>query len=193
MVQEANLRAQHANVDAARAAFFPSLSLTASDGSTAGAGLALFNPSTLAWTIGASLAQTIFDSGRLHYASASARANERIQITTYRNTVFQALSDVETQLGQVDSTTLSLGFVTEQVRAQTEAARIAELQVREGVTDLTAPLQAQTNLFNARSTLVTTKLNRLTASVGLFRSLGGGWTVDAADKSEVDAVGWSPL
>ncbi len=192
-VAEANLYQAHANVDAARSAFFPSVSLTASDGSSAGAGLALFSPTTLAWSIGASIAQSIFDSGRLHYASASARANERILINQYRQVVFSALSDVETQLGQVNSTTLTLGFRTEQVRAQTEAERIAELQYREGVSALTDLLNAQTSLFNARDTLVQTKLNRLTATVNLYKALGGGWTMEDANKGEVDAVGWSPL
>ena len=201
-IAEANLFAQHANVDKARAAFLP-LTLTATEtGSTGGAGAAaanafnfakLFDPTTLAWNIGASLLVTIFDGGRLHYASVSAQASERQLVNTYRTTVFNALSDVETQLGQVNSQTLSFGFVNEQLTAQTEAERIAELQYREGVTALTDLLTAQNSLYGVRGTVVTTKQSRLNAFVNLYKALGGGWTMDGADKSDTDLVGWSPL
>ena len=180
---EAGLLAAHANLDAARAAFLPAIGLTGNGGYASNAISNLINPSNLAWNIGASLLQTIFDGGRLTSQRDLARAEETELVATYRKTVLSALSDVESALGSSSSLTEQQRLVTEQVTNAAEAFRISELQYREGVIDLLTLLQAQQQLFSSQDTLVQIKLARLQAGVGVYRALGGGWTVAAdADK-----------
>ena len=180
---EANLRAAHANLDAARAAFLPAIGLTGSGGYASGAISALINPGNFAWSVGASLLQSVFDGGRLTSQRDIAAAQESELIATYRKTVLSALSDVESALGSTASLAEQQRLTEEQVANAAEAFRISELQYREGVIDLLTLLQAQQTLFTSQDTLVQVKLARLQAGVGLYRALGGGWTVEAdADK-----------
>jgi NodT family efflux transporter outer membrane factor (OMF) lipoprotein len=182
---EQNLRAAHANVDAARAAFFPSLDLSASISQA-------FNPSSLAWSIGSSLLQTIFDGGRLSSQSDLAKAQQTELVASYRKAVFSAFSDVESAIGQVTSYAERERLIAEQERNAAEAYRISELQYREGVTDLLTVLQTQQTLFSAQDQLVQIRLARLQAGVSLYRALGGGWTV-ATDPNAPPDVGFRPL
>ena len=182
---EAQLLSAHANVDAARAAFLPHLDLSASVTQA-------FDPSSLAWSIGASLLQTIFDGGKLTYEHRLARAEETELLADYRKAVFSALSDTESAMGQVTSLTEQERLLTEEVTNAQEAYRISELQYREGVTDLLTVLQTQQTLFTAQDQLVQIRLARLQANVSLYRALGGGWTV-ATDPNAAPEHGWSPL
>ena len=173
----------HANVDAARAAFLPAIGLTGQGGYSSTAISSLINPSNLAWSVGASLLQTIFDGGRLTSQSDLAKAQESEMIASYRHTVLSALADVESALGSNASLIEQERLTTRQAKSAAEAFNIAELQYREGVVDLLAVLQAQQTLFSTQDQLVQIKLARLQAGVGLYRALGGGWTVAAdADK-----------
>ncbi|MBN9546462.1 MAG: TolC family protein [Alphaproteobacteria bacterium] len=190
---EANLFAAHANVDAARAAFFPVVNLTAGRSYASAFTDTLFSPSSMAWSIGASLVQTIFDGGRLKAQDDLALAQQQEQIATYRKTVFTALSNVESALGQVSANNDQLVALTEEVRASTEAFRISELQYREGTIDILSLLQAQQSLFNAQDTLVQTKLARLDANVSLYIALGGGWSQGQSDKDYKYQLDWWPL
>jgi NodT family efflux transporter outer membrane factor (OMF) lipoprotein len=176
---EAQLFAAHANVDAARAAFLPAIGLTGSGGYSASQISNLFNPSSLAWSVGASLLQAIFDGGRLTSQSDYAKAQEAELVASYRSTVLNALADVESALGSASSLAERQRLTTVQVDNAAEAFRISELQYREGVVDLLTVLQAQQTLFSSQDTLVQVKLARLQAGVGLYRALGGGWTVAA--------------
>jgi NodT family efflux transporter outer membrane factor (OMF) lipoprotein len=190
---EAQLYAAHANVDAARAAFFPSLSLTGDGGYSAGALAGLINPANMAFTIGASIFQSIFDGGRVKAQSDYAKAQETELIAAYRKTVFSAFSDVETSLGQVQSTTEQLDLIQTQVKASAEAFRIAELQYREGTIDIQSLLLTQQTLFNAQDSLVQTRLARLEANIGLYSALGGGWKQDESDANYKYQLDWWPL
>ncbi|HVU19438.1 MAG TPA: efflux transporter outer membrane subunit [Rhizomicrobium sp.] len=175
---EANLLSAHASVDAARAAFLPAIGLTASGGYSNPQIGSLFNPESLAWNIGATLLQSIFDGGSLTSQFDINKGREMELVADYRGTVFNALSDTESALGQVTSLATQEQFTTEQVKNAAEAFRISELQYREGVADLLAVLQTQQTLFTAQDTLVQVKLARLQADVSLYRALGGGWTLD---------------
>jgi NodT family efflux transporter outer membrane factor (OMF) lipoprotein len=174
---EANLLAAHANLDAARAAFLPTISLSASGGWSHGALTGLIAPETLGWSIGASLVQSIFDGGNLTSQRDYYKAYERELVASYRSTVLSALSDTETGLGSVSSYAEQERLTTEKVKNSAEAFRISELQYREGVVDLLTVLDAQQTLFTDQDSLVQIKLSRLEAGVGLYKALGGGWDV----------------
>ena len=185
--------AQHANVDAARAAFFPQISLTGSAGYSALSASSLVNPASFAWSIGASLLQPIFDGGKLKAAQDQAMAQEAASIATYRKTVFQAFSDAETWLGTVKADADQIAALTEELRAATEAFRISELEYREGTIDIVTLTTAQTTLFGAENALASARLSRLEASVNLYRYLGGGWNQTASDAAYTYQLEWWPL
>jgi len=180
---EASMLAAHANLDAARAAFLPAIGLSANGGYQNTNIANLINPNNLAWSIGASLVQTIFDGGRLTSQRDIAKGREAELVADYRAAVLSALSDTESQLGSVASYGEQERLTTEEAANAAEAFRISELQYREGVVDLLTVLQAQQTLFTSQDTLIQIKLAGLQAGVGLYRALGGGWTVAAdADK-----------
>jgi NodT family efflux transporter outer membrane factor (OMF) lipoprotein len=190
---EAQLYAAHANLDAARAAFFPSVSLTGSGGYASSALSGLISPPNLVWSLGASLFETIFDAGRIKAESDLARARQTELIANYRKTVFSAFSDVESALGIVRSIGEQLALIDIQTKASAEAFRISELQYREGTIDILTLLTAQQNLFSAQDALVQTKLARLEANIGLYVALGGGWQQQASDDAYKPQLDWWPL
>lgn len=181
---EAQLAAAHANVDAARAAFFPQVNLSASGGYASAALSSLVNPASLGFSIGASLLQNIFSGGQLVGQHRLTKAEELQLVYNYRSTVLNALKDVETALGQVASLADQQKYKTQQVNAASEAFRISEIQYREGVTDLLNVLQAQQTLFSAEDQLVQIKLARIQADIGLYVALGGGWTENPDDATQ---------
>lgn len=192
---EANLYAAHANVDAARAAYFPQISL--SSGVSWGSGVLgnLFNPSSFAWNLGAALADSIFDGGVIDATSQAAKIQQASQIANYRKTVFTAFQQVESGVGTASAISEQLGFIDQQVRASVEAERISELQYREGTIDITTLLNAQQSLFNAQLTMVNTRLTRLQNSINLYIYMGGGWdqkTSDASYKPQL-TIDWFPV
>lgn len=172
---EALLAGGDANIGAARAAFFPSISLSGSLGASSGALSSLLNPSNIAYSIGASLLQSIFDGGRNEANLDAAVARRQELLLGYRKVVISAFSDVDVALGAA----ASLGARERASQIQTdqaqEAYRIAELRYRTGVDGFLTVLDAQRSLYAAQDQLAQAKLARLQASVTLFRVLGGGW------------------
>lgn len=190
---EATLYAAHADVDAARSLYFPSISLTGSAGyGTATLG-SLFGPAGFAWSIGASVLHTIFDGGKIHAQNDLAIATQQELIASYRKTVFTAFSDTESALGTVKSTGDQLALIQTEAKADAEAFRISELQYREGTIDILSLLQNQQSLFSAQDALVQTKLARLEASLSLYTALGGGWEQKSDDANYKNQLDWWPL
>ncbi|HEY1633017.1 MAG TPA: efflux transporter outer membrane subunit [Rhizomicrobium sp.] len=181
---EANLAAAHANVDAARANFFPTIGLTGSGGYASNMIQHLINPGNLAWSIGGSLLQTIFDGGLKSGQLDLSEAQEKELVADYRKAVISSFSDVETSLNQVAHLSQQEDYLTQEVSAASEAFRISEIQYREGVADLLAVLQSQQTLFTAQDQLIQIKLARIQADVGLYKALGGGWTEAAEDATQ---------
>jgi NodT family efflux transporter outer membrane factor (OMF) lipoprotein len=190
---EATLYAAHANVDAARTLYFPSLNLSGGAGYGASSLSSLFGPAGFVWNIGATVLQSIFDGGRIHAQNDFAQAQQLELIAAYRKTVFSAFRDVETSLDLVRSTTDTQALVEVQVRADSEAFRISELQYREGTIDILSLLTNQQNLFSAQQSLVLTKLARLEASLSLYNALGGGWEQKTDDANYKNQLDWWPL
>jgi NodT family efflux transporter outer membrane factor (OMF) lipoprotein len=183
---EANLASAHADVDAARAAFFPQFSLTGTGGTTASQVGQLFHASTMGWGVGASVLQTIFDGGKLMAESDVVTAEQQGLVSTYRKTVLTAFSNVESSLGQVSNFGLEEEALEREVKDSAEAFRLSELQYREGIIELLNLLQAQQTLFTAENLLIQVKLSRLQADVNLYMALGGGWSETPDDKTQVE-------
>ena len=177
---EAVLAAANANVAAARAALFPSVTLSAQGGFTSLLLGTLLRPEAQFYSIAASLAQTIFDGGTLQGRVELARAQQEELLVIYRQTILNALSDVESALAALRETAEQVRLLGEAESRAERAYSIAEAQLRGGIINLITVLNTQTTLFTARRNLSTGRLNLFQASVGLFRALGGGWDATAA-------------
>ena len=191
---EAQLYAAHADVNAARATYFPSLSLTGSASYGPSAALSnLFNAGNFVWSIGASISQTIFDAGAIHARNDAAKAQEQGLIAAYRKAVFTAFQDVENALGTVKSSDDTLALLEVETKADAEAFRISELQYREGTIDIVQLLDNQQALFTAQQSLVQEKLAKLEAGIALYNALGGGWEQKSDDAAYKNQLDWWPL
>jgi multidrug efflux system outer membrane protein len=183
---EANLRASHANLAAARAAMFPSLTLTVSAG--------VQNPALPAtvltipgvgpsFALAANLTQPIFDHGRLRAQRDETAARERELLAAYRAAVVAALVDVEkalTALQHLDAVReFEKGSVTESERAF-EGAR---LRYQKGSGDFLTLLQSQRSVYAARDQFAQYKLARLQGLIALCKALGGGWSRESAPQA----------
>jgi multidrug efflux system outer membrane protein len=181
---EANLAGVHANVDAARAAFLPQISLTGSGGFVSTAIGTLLQGSTFGYAYGASLLQTIFDGGKLAGEKDLAEGVQKEFVQRYQTAALNAYADVETALVQVANTRKSEDHLRREVAAASEAFQISQLQYRQGAADLLTVLQAQQQLFGAEDQVAQTIQANRQAAVHLYEALGGGWTESPDDRTQ---------
>jgi len=182
---EADLAAAHANLDAARAAFLPQISLSSAGGFASTAVGALLNGSNTGLSYGADLLQTIFDGGRLAGQRDLAEGLQREALANYQSKVLNAYADVEYALTQYANTRRSEGHLHNVIAAAQEAFQISQLQYRQGAADLLNVLFAQQALFLAQDQLVQVALANREAAVHLFEALGGGWQEAPEDRTQV--------
>ncbi len=174
---EAQLMAANANIQVARASFYPDITLTAGGGLQSAALNTLFGPTSFFANAAATATQTIFNNGQFsgQFDLNAARYDELV--ADYRKTVVQAFTDVENALTQYKYTTEQEGLQRQAVATAQRAADIARAQVLAGTSDIVTALQTQTTLFNDLDTLAQVRLNRFQALVALYKALGGGWTI----------------
>ena len=175
---EGNLQAANADLTAARAAMFPSLTLTANGGvQNPAVQAAVITLAGTGWSLsaGASLVQTIFDSGRRRAAVDEAAAKQEELIAQYHGSILAALVDVENALTALHYLELQKQAQQRNADQSERAFQGAELRYREGVGEYLLVLEAQRTLDAARDQLSQYKLERLKALLGLCRALGGGW------------------
>jgi NodT family efflux transporter outer membrane factor (OMF) lipoprotein len=173
---EASLQSANANIRAARAAFFPTVELTASGGWQAFALGTLFGPGSLFVQAAASASQTIFDNGALQANLGQARGRSDELLADYRKSIVQAFTDVENALTAYRYATEQEILERDAVATAQLAADIARAQVIAGTSDMVTALQAQTTLFTDLDTLAQVRESRFVALVSLYNALGGGWT-----------------
>ncbi|MDN3565431.1 efflux transporter outer membrane subunit [Paeniroseomonas aquatica] len=176
LAAEHNLLAANANIGAARAAFFPSLSLTASYGSSSSGLNRLFSPGSSAWTFAPAVNIPIFNGG-------INRANLDLSKLQRDSNVAQYEKAIQTAFREVADALAARGTYDEQIAAQTrlvdayaDAYRLALLRFRGGLDTYQAPLDSQRSLFTAQQTLISLRLARLQNLVTLYKTLGGGWS-----------------
>lgn len=174
--READLIAANANIQAARAALLPSIGLSANAGKTASELFAL-NPATQTsgWTI--SLAQTLFNGGRLVNQKRLSEARRAELILQYHKAILTALQEVDNALASADVSTRQEISQQEIVINAERSLRLTEARYRAGTDDLLSLLDAQRSVFQAQDALVQQRLSRLNAAVDLYKSLGGGWSL----------------
>jgi multidrug efflux system outer membrane protein len=174
--QEAYLESASASVASARAAFFPSIQLTASTGFTSTALRTLLGPGGLGYSVAAGLTQPILDGYRLQGELDLQKGRAAEFAATYRKAIIQAFSDVENALVAVQRTSERERLQREAVAASRRALEITEQRLREGTIDLVTLFNIQTTLFSSQDLLVQVRLERFQAYVSLYQALGGGWS-----------------
>jgi multidrug efflux system outer membrane protein len=171
---EQRLKAANASIGAARAAFFPRISLTAALGSSSPSLHGLFDSGSGSWSFAPQLTLPIFDAGRNRANLTLSEVRKNLAVADYEKTVQTAFREVSDALAARD-------YLGEQVNAQravqdAQADRLKLLQLRfdNGVANALDVLDAQRELFSAQQTLVQARLLRTTTAIDLYRALGGG-------------------
>jgi NodT family efflux transporter outer membrane factor (OMF) lipoprotein len=181
---ERAVAAANAQIGIVRSAYFPQIGLTASYGPSASAIGDLFKASSMAWALGLSATETIFNGGANRAAVQGADAARAQAVARYRQTVLTAFADVEDQL----AATRVLAQQQDLQRQASQAADKVEEQVlnryKAGQVSYSEVVQAQVTALNARRALVQTQGNRQTTAVALIQSLGGGWHADQLTAQE---------
>ena len=179
---EAQLIAANANIAVARAAYFPSISLTASGGYESSDLSRLFNPASAIFTLAGALTQPIFEGGALEGQSELAKAKYSELLADYHKAIIAAFGNVEDALIAVQQT-------AEQERRQQDAAdaarhayEFAQAQLHAGTINVLTLLNTESALFTARDALAQSRFAHLQALVNLYNALGGGWQ-QAPEKS----------
>jgi outer membrane protein, multidrug efflux system len=172
---EALLAAADANVDAARAAFFPTINLTGQGGFESLALKTLFNSGAGFYSIAAGLTQPIFEGFRLEGDLEQQRGRQVELLQNYRKSVISAFADVERALVAVRRLAEQERLLRESLASSRRAYEIAEQRLREGTVDLVTVLTTQQSLFLVEDAVAQTRQSRLLAAVSLYQALGGGW------------------
>jgi len=172
---EENLAAQRALVSAAKAAYFPRISLTGLLGFQSNQLSSLFTGPSRAWSFVPQLTQPIFTGGRLKSNVKFAKAQQEFALAAYQQTIqnaFREVSDALVQYRKVKEIRVQQELL---VTTLQDRSRLAHLRYEGGVDTLLNALDADRDLFNAELNLTQTKRDELVSVVQLYKALGGGW------------------
>jgi NodT family efflux transporter outer membrane factor (OMF) lipoprotein len=173
---ERRVAAANAQIGVARAAFFPTLSLSGSGDSSATRLGDLFSASANTWSLGLSAAQTLFDAGARKAQVEQARAAYDGTVADYRQTVLTAFQDVENQLTAVRVLERQYALLQTASTAADQTEQMLLNQYRAGQVAYTDVVTAQASALSARRALLNARVSRQSAAVALIQALGGGWT-----------------
>jgi NodT family efflux transporter outer membrane factor (OMF) lipoprotein len=172
---EQQLVAANADITVARAALFPSITLTASGGYESDVLSSLVNPANRIYAVSAGLTQPIFHGGALRGQLAYSKARYTELLSVYHKTVLTALDNVEGALVAARQSAVQQQRQTEAVAKARRAYEFAQAQMSAGTINVLTVLNTENALFSARDTLVEVQYSRLQALVDLYTALGGGW------------------
>ncbi len=175
LAAEHALKAANANIGAARAAFFPSISLTANAGSMSSSLNKLFDGGSGTWLFQPSINLPIFDFGSREAQLDVAKVQERIEVATYEKAIQTAFKEVSDGLVAQEGYREQLQAQQALVDANKTYYQLAQSRYEKGVDSYLTLLDAQRSLFSAEQGLVSTRLALLSNRVSLFKAIGGGW------------------
>ncbi|MBX8510260.1 efflux transporter outer membrane subunit [Pseudomonas cichorii] len=175
LAAEHSLKSANIDIGAARAAFFPTISLTANAGSASSSLSSLFKAGSGAWTFAPSISVPIFDGGANRATLDAAKVEREIQVQTYQQTIQSAFKEVADALAV--RSTLDERLAAQQ--ALTDASRksfeLADALYRGGSQSYLEALTAQRSLYSAEQDLITLRLAEQSNRVSLYKVMGGGW------------------
>lgn len=177
---EYQLRAANASIGAARAAFFPRISLTGAAGSASRELSGLFDGGSGYWSFSPSISVPIFNAGQLRANLDYAEISRNIQVAEYEQAIQTAFREVADGLAARATYARQLQAQRDLLQDSEDYYRLAERRYRTGVDSYLTLLDAQRQLFSVQQQLIGDRLAQLASEVDLFKALGGGWQQAAA-------------
>ncbi|WP_312935901.1 AdeC/AdeK/OprM family multidrug efflux complex outer membrane factor [Pseudomonas sp.] len=176
-IQEAEhlLKAANANIGAARAAFFPRISLTANAGTLSPDMSGLFGGGSGTWLFQPQISLPIFNAGALKASLEYSKIQKDINVAKYEKTIQTAFQEVADGLTARKTYQDQLQAQRDLVAANKDYYRLAERRYRIGIDSNLTFLDAQRSLFSVQQALITDRLSQLVSEVNLYKALGGGW------------------
>jgi NodT family efflux transporter outer membrane factor (OMF) lipoprotein len=176
---ERRVAAANADIGVARAAFFPTIGLSAAGNASASSLGNLFSASANTWSLGLTAAQTLFDAGARKARVEQARASYDASVADYRQTALAAFEDVENQLTAAQVLERRYALLKTSSDAADQSEQMILNQYKAGQVAYTDVVSAQAAALSARRALLTAAVARQTTAVALIQALGGGWTPQA--------------
>ncbi len=171
---ENQLKAANANIGAARAAFFPRISLSTTIGTTSDQLSGLFKPGSAAWTFAPQVVLPIFDAGTNLANLRVAKADREIYLAQYEKAIQTAFKEVADALAQKGTVGDQLTAQQSLVDATARSYFLSDARYKHGIDSYLTLLDAQRSLYSAQQDLITVRLARFTSMVTLYKVLGGG-------------------
>lgn len=178
LAAEHSLKAANANIGAARAAFFPTITLTATAGTASNELGHLFDGGTGTWSFIPQLNLPLFDGGKRVADLDVAEVSEKQAVATYEKSIQTAFKEVADTLGTQEYYQQQWEAQQELVKANQRYFELAEHRYAQGVDSYLTRLDAQRSLFSAQQALVSTRLAQLSNQISLFKAVGGGWQAE---------------
>ena len=188
LAAEHNLLAANANIGAARAAFFPSVSLTGSYGTASTQLSGLFDKGSTAWTFSPQISIPIFAGGANAANLDLAHVQKNLQIVQYEQSIQNAFREVADALAGRATLDDQIAADERLLTATSESYRLSNMRFTAGVDNYLAVLDSQRLLYTAQQSLVNVKLARLQNLVTLYKALGGGWQEHAQGSAATAAT-----
>ena len=175
LAAERQMAAANAQIGVAKSAYFPALTLSGQRGWRGSSFGNLVSAPNLFWSMGPTLAATLFDGGARSAQIAQSQATYQIAVAQYRQLSLSALQQVEDQLVAVNTLTKEAALQKLSVTATGRSLRLAMDQYKAGTVSYLNVVSAQTAAYSARNTALSITGQRYTASVALIQAVGGGW------------------
>lgn len=188
LAAEHSLKAANANIGAARAAFFPSISLTATAGSLSPDLSGLFNGGSGTWLFQPQISLPIFNAGSLQASLDYSKIQKDIRVAQYQQSIQTAFKEVANGLAARQTYQQQLQAQRDLVKANQDYYRLAERRYLIGVDSSLTFLVAQRALFTAQQALIIDRLAQLGSEVNLYKALGGGWLEHSGPATPVASV-----
>jgi multidrug efflux system outer membrane protein len=175
LAAEHQLKAANASIGAARAAFFPTVTLTASGGTASAQLENLFAPGSSAWVFSPQITLPIFTGGRNRANLDAAKIGKLIEIANYEKAIQTAFREVSDALAARATAEVQIDAGEALVNAEQRRYELAEARFRQGVDSYLNVLSAQQNLYQAQENLIQFQFSRWSNLIALYQALGGGW------------------
>ena len=175
---EHDLMSANANIGAARANFFPRISLTAGIGSSSRHLSDLFDAGTGLWTFAPSVSLPIFTGGANLSTLRQAEAQQKIMVATYEKTVQNAFAEVSDALATVGTVNRQCAALKDLVNATETAYRLSQSRYKNGLDGFLTVLESQRQMVAAQTNYISAESNRLSSGVMLYKVLGGGSVIE---------------
>jgi multidrug efflux system outer membrane protein len=172
---EHTLKAANANIGAARSAFFPSITLTASTGTASSHLSKLFSSGTGLWSFAPEITVPIFTGGQNRAELDSAKIATRIDVADYQKAIQTAFREVADALVAISSYAAQVNEEAVLINAEQARYDLSNLRYRQGEDTYLNVLSAQQDLYNAQEGMLQAQYNKIAGQISLYQALGGGW------------------